>query len=103
MFIQFLAPAVIHTLGEKDVLIVRSFSGQNAGGPTNCFTGEAPIFLADLFRPGLPPRRSTEFIPLNKATVTEGMKIVEIEATDTCLFGEDFSTKYRGKVAASSG
>ena len=83
------------------MLVLRSFSGQNAGGPTACFVGQPPIWLADLKRNGRVIRAGTEFIPVTRRNlVRAGLKVTNIKFLRQCLFGEDFSSLFCGKIVS---
>lgn len=99
--IRFMLPALIRRPQRTDVLVLRSFSGQKAGGPTNCFTGQPPIWLADLKRNGRVIRAGTEFIPVTRRNlVRAGLKITDIKFMRKCLFGEDFSSLFCGEIVS---
>jgi len=98
---KFMVPALIRRPRRTDVLVLRSFSGQNAGGPTTCFTGQPPIWLADLKRNGRVVRTGTEFIPVTRRNlVRAGLKVTNIKFLRQCLFGEDFSSLFCGQIVS---
>ena len=97
--IRFMVPALTGRPRRTDVLVLRSYSGQNAGGPTTCFTGRPPIWLADLKRNGRVIRSGTEFIPVTRRSLAgAGLKVTGIRLLGQCLFGEDDSPLFRGKI-----
>jgi hypothetical protein len=101
MRMRFMVPSLIRRPLRTDVLVLRSFSGQNAGGPTACFTGQPPIWLADLKRNGRVIRAGTEFIPVTRRNlVRSGLKVTDIKFLRQCLFGEDFSSLFCGKIVS---
>ena len=98
---KFLVPSLTRRPRRTDVLVLRSFSGQNAGGPTTCFTGQPPIWLADLKRNGRVVKAGTEFIPVPRRNlVGAGLKVTDIRFLRRCLFGEDFSSLFSGRIAS---
>lgn len=98
---KFMVPALIRRPQRTDVLVLRSFSEQNAGGPTTCFAGQPPIWLADLKRNGRVIRAGTEFIPVTRRNlVRAGLKVTNIKFLKQCLFGEDFSSLFCGEIVS---
>jgi hypothetical protein len=98
--VRFLAPTILQTLGRNDVIIIQNFSGQIAGGPTNCFRGERPIYLAKLFRKG--SKRSTiiEFIPLNRKMLKTGLKLTKFVSLGVCTLGPEPVPKFNGTLVS---
>ena len=96
---RFLVPSLARRPRRTDVLVLRSFSGQNAGGPSGCFVGQPPIWLADVKRNGRVIRARTEFIPVTRRNLARaGLKVTDIRFVRLCLFGEDFSSLFCGKI-----
>jgi len=101
--VRFLAPTLAGRLKKTDTLVVRGFSGRNAGPPTDRFNGVRPIVLADLLAKGRIRPTSVEFIPLTKGTVKVGTRLTNFAPLGNCLLGEDLVPRYRGQTFAAAG
>ncbi|WP_133257518.1 hypothetical protein [Paenibacillus montanisoli] len=100
--IRFLAPTITRPLNRNDRIVIQNFSGQNAGSPTNCFSGQRPIFLANLFRNGSRKAAVIEFIPLNRKTLPSGLKLTNFVSLGSCTLGPEAVPRFRGKIVSCS-
>ncbi|WP_308639681.1 hypothetical protein [Paenibacillus silvisoli] len=101
--LRFLAPTITRPLNRKDTIVIRNFSGQKAGAPTDCFSGQRPIYLASLIRNGSTRKPAViEFIPLNRRRLQSGQKLTNFVSLGACTLGPEAVPRYRGKNVSCS-